>query len=113
MHRILINFNSNVIISSFFLKLKLDLFNVSEGKLNVDFFDTDPKTDPAQEETLSSEMVTEVTMTLSIYSIMEKPAKRQRTENLDLPSICQVKIVAWGSMFVSVLITSNFRAKVY
>ena len=57
-------------------------------------FDTDPKTDPAQEETLrtdSCDMVTEVTMTLSIYSIMEKPAKRQRTENLDLPSICQVK----------------------
>ena len=45
-------------------------------------FDTDPKTDPAQEETLrtdSCDMVTEVTMTLSIYSIMEKLAKRQRT----------------------------------
>ena len=64
-------------------------------------FDTDPKTDPAQEETLrtdSCDMVTEVTMTLSIYSIMEKPAKRQRTENLDLPSIYQVKPVAWGSI---------------
>ena len=68
------------------------------------FFDTDPKIDPAQEKTLrtdsclSSDLVTEVTMTLSIYSIMEKPAKRQRTENLDLPSICQVKIVVWGSI---------------
>ena len=61
-------------------------------------FDTDPKTDPAQEETLrtdSCDMVTEVTMTLSIYSIMEKPAKRQRTESLDLPSIYQVKPVQW------------------
>ena len=68
------------------------------------FFDTDPKIDPAQEKTLrtdsclSSDLVTEVTMTLSIYSIMEKPAKRQRTENLDLPSIYQVKPVAWGSI---------------
>ena len=66
------------------------------------FFDTDPKIDPAQEKTLrtdsclSSDLVTEVTMTLSIYSIMEKPAKRQRTENPDLASICQVKIVVWG-----------------
>lgn len=65
--------------------------------MNVDFFDTDPKTDPAQEETLRTDsnrtrdMVTEVMMTLSISSIMEMPAKRQRTENLDLPSICPVK----------------------
>ena len=59
--------------------------------------DTDPKINPAQEEadsSLSSDMETEVTMTLSISSIMEMPAKRQRTENPDLASICQVKIVA-------------------
>jgi len=37
-------------------------------------------------------------MTLSISSIMEMPAKRQRTENPDLASICQVKIVARGNM---------------
>ena len=80
------------------------------------FSDTDPRINLAQEKadlSLSSNMVTEVTMTLSISSIMEMPAKRQRTENLDLSSICQVKIVAWGSMFVSVLLTSNFRAIVY
>ena len=56
-------------------------------------FDTDPKTDPAQEETLrtdSCDMVTEVTMTLSISSGMGMPAKRQRTKNPDLPSFCQV-----------------------
>ena len=60
------------------------------------FFDTDPKIDPAQEKTLrtdsclSSDLVTDVTMTLSSSSIMEMPAKRQRTENPDLASICQV-----------------------
>ena len=68
------------------------------------FSDTDPKINPAQEEalrtdsSLTRDMVTEVTMTLSISFGMEKLAKSQRTENLDLPSICQVKIVARGNM---------------
>ena len=39
-----------------------------------------------------SEMPEDVedTMTLSNSSVTEMPAKRQRTENLDLPSTCQV-----------------------
>ena len=83
------------------------------------FSDTDPKINPAQEEalrtdsSLSSDMVTEVTMTLSISSIMEMPAKRQRTENPDLASICQVKIVARGNMIFVCFGSSNFRAIVY
>ena len=80
------------------------------------FSDTDPKINPAQEEadsSLSSDMETEVTMTLSISSIMEMPAKRQRTENPDLASICQVKIVARGNMIFVCFGSSNFRAIVY
>ena len=39
-----------------------------------------------------SEMLEDVedTMTLSSSSVTEMPVKRQRTENLDLPSTCQV-----------------------
>ena len=49
------------------------------------FSDTDPKINPAQEEalrtdsSLTRDMVTEVRMTLSISSGMEKLAKSQRT----------------------------------
>ena len=85
------------------------------------FSDTDPKINPAQEEalrtdsSLTRDMVTEVTMTLSISSVMEKLAKSQRNENLDLPSICQVKIVAretWVMIFVC-FGSSNFRTILY
>ena len=62
------------------------------------FSDTDPQINPAEEEadsSLSSDMVTEVTMTLSISSGMEMPAKRQRTKNPGLPSFCQVGSSDW------------------
>ena len=57
---------------------------------------TDPMT-PHKRKTLrrgsslSSDMVTEVTMTLSSSSVMEMPAKRQRTEYPDLPSILEAQ----------------------
>ena len=63
-----------------------------------DFNDTDPETPHKRkalraDSSLSSDMMTEDTMTLSSSSITEMPAKRQRTENPDLPSTCQVNIV--------------------
>ena len=59
-----------------------------------DFNDTDFETPHKRkalraDSSLSSDMV-EDTMTLSSSSITEMPAKRQRTENPELPSTCQV-----------------------
>merc|ERR1719445_1318923 len=78
-----------------------------------DFNDTDPETPHKRkalraDSSLSSDMMTEDTMTLSSSSITEMPAKRQRTENPDLPSTCQVLLSATTGAKVYLVGTAHF-----